>query len=76
MSSNVNMTSAGPSGESSKVGTTSNVDMISASPSGDNLGVGTASNVPRPSSSKKPKRFEIKQWNVVALWSWGMGVEP
>lgn len=28
-----------------------------------------------PSSSsaivKKPKRFEIKKWNAVALWAWG-----
>ena len=23
------------------------------------------------SSSKKPKRFEIKKWNAVALWAWG-----
>ncbi|EXB38966.1 RING-box protein 1a [Morus notabilis] len=22
-------------------------------------------------SSKKPKRFEIKKWNAVALWAWG-----
>ncbi|GFY80494.1 RING/U-box superfamily protein [Actinidia rufa] len=24
------------------------------------------------SSSKKPKRFEIKKWNAVALWAWGI----
>ncbi|RWW86992.1 hypothetical protein BHE74_00004200 [Ensete ventricosum] len=24
------------------------------------------------STSKKPKRFEIKKWNAVALWAWGM----
>uniref|UniRef100_A0A6N2K7G6 Uncharacterized protein n=1 Tax=Salix viminalis TaxID=40686 RepID=A0A6N2K7G6_SALVM len=23
------------------------------------------------SSSRKPKRFEIKKWNAVALWAWG-----
>lgn len=23
------------------------------------------------SSSKKPKLFEIKKWNAVALWAWG-----
>jgi len=23
-------------------------------------------------SSKKPKRFEIKKWNAVALWAWGI----
>nr|XP_009757914.1 PREDICTED: RING-box protein 1a-like [Nicotiana sylvestris] len=22
------------------------------------------------SSTKKPKRFEIKKWNAVALWAW------
>ncbi|KAF7123072.1 hypothetical protein RHSIM_Rhsim12G0210900 [Rhododendron simsii] len=29
-----------------------------------------SSSVPGP-SSKKPKRFEIKKWNAVALWAWG-----
>ncbi|KAF7143789.1 hypothetical protein RHSIM_Rhsim05G0007200 [Rhododendron simsii] len=24
------------------------------------------------SSSKKAKRFEIKKWNAVALWAWGI----
>ena len=24
-----------------------------------------------PAASKKPKRFEIKKWNAVALWAWG-----
>ncbi|KAG6792230.1 hypothetical protein POTOM_001373 [Populus tomentosa] len=24
------------------------------------------------SSSRKPKRFEIKKWNAVALWAWGI----
>ncbi|CAN6562736.1 unnamed protein product [Malus baccata var. baccata] len=24
------------------------------------------------SSTKKPKRFEIKKWNAVALWAWGI----
>ncbi|KAG5059788.1 hypothetical protein JHK87_000817 [Glycine soja] len=23
-------------------------------------------------SSKKPKHFEIKKWNVVTLWAWGL----
>ncbi|RZB51839.1 hypothetical protein D0Y65_048327 [Glycine soja] len=23
------------------------------------------------SSTKKPKRFDIKKWNVVSLWAWG-----
>ncbi|XP_027926838.1 RING-box protein 1a isoform X1 [Vigna unguiculata] len=29
-----------------------------------------------PSSSKKPKRFEIKKWNAVALWAWGASLNP
>ncbi|CAL9046489.1 unnamed protein product [Musa banksii] len=28
-----------------------------------------------PSSSKKPKRFEIKKWNAVALWAWDIVVD-
>ncbi|KAG4921235.1 hypothetical protein JHK86_050048 [Glycine max] len=24
------------------------------------------------SSTKKPKRFDIKKWNVVSLWAWGI----
>ncbi|RXI06963.1 hypothetical protein DVH24_026099 [Malus domestica] len=24
------------------------------------------------SSTKRPKRFEIKKWNAVALWAWGI----
>jgi RING-box protein 1 len=36
----------------------------------------SAAAVPGPSSSsgssaKRPKRFEIKKWNAVALWAWG-----
>ncbi|XP_014500763.1 RING-box protein 1a-like [Vigna radiata var. radiata] len=27
------------------------------------------------SSSKKPKRFEIKKWNAVALWVWDIIVD-
>lgn len=27
-----------------------------------------------PSSSKKPKRFEIKKWNAVSLWAWGLSL--
>ncbi|KAH1248080.1 RING-box protein 1a [Glycine max] len=26
-------------------------------------------------SSKKPKRFEIKKWNAVALWAWDIVVD-
>ncbi|CAI9100736.1 OLC1v1037900C3 [Oldenlandia corymbosa var. corymbosa] len=40
-----------------------------------------ASTEPSPSSSvassstKKPKRFEIKKWNAVALWAWDIVVD-
>ncbi|KAJ0890247.1 hypothetical protein HanRHA438_Chr09g0421681 [Helianthus annuus] len=35
---------------------------------------GDSSSLPGPSSSsKKPKRFEIKKWSAVALWAWGRG---
>ncbi|KAK1549379.1 hypothetical protein Q3G72_001144 [Acer saccharum] len=35
--------------------------------------IGEASNSAGPSSSsKKPKRFEIKKWSAVALWAWGV----
>ncbi|MQM23567.1 hypothetical protein Taro_056633 [Colocasia esculenta] len=30
-----------------------------------------ADSAPPLSSSRKPKRFEIKKWNAVALWAWG-----
>ena len=34
--------------------------------------VGEASSSSAPSSStKKPKRFEIKKWSAVSLWAWG-----
>lgn len=35
--------------------------------------VGEGSNAGASSSSvsKRPKRFEIKKWNAVALWAWG-----
>ncbi|CAN4094540.1 unnamed protein product [Withania somnifera] len=37
-------------------------------PSGEgSTGVGT--------STKKPKRFEIKKWNAVALWAWDIVVD-
>ncbi|KAF5772402.1 putative Zinc finger, RING/FYVE/PHD-type [Helianthus annuus] len=33
---------------------------------------GDSTSLPGPSSSsKKPKRLEIKKWNAVALWAWG-----
>ncbi|MFS7927537.1 putative Zinc finger, RING/FYVE/PHD-type, anaphase-promoting complex subunit 11 [Helianthus anomalus] len=37
---------------------------------------GDSSSLPGPSSSsKKPKRFEIKKWNAVALWAWDIVVD-
>ncbi|KAJ0662857.1 hypothetical protein HanLR1_Chr13g0474411 [Helianthus annuus] len=34
---------------------------------------GDSTSLPGPSSSsKKPKRLEIKKWNAVALWAWGI----
>lgn len=38
--------------------------------------VGEASSSAGPSSTKKPKRFEIKKWNAVALWAWGNSLNP
>ncbi|OMO91793.1 Zinc finger, RING/FYVE/PHD-type [Corchorus olitorius] len=38
--------------------------------------VGEASSSAAPSSStKKPKRFEIKKWSAVALWAWDIVVD-
>ncbi|CAK9150115.1 unnamed protein product [Ilex paraguariensis] len=42
------------------------------------LPAGEGSSVAGPSSSsstKKPKRFEIKKWNAVALWAWDIVVD-
>jgi hypothetical protein len=36
-------------------------------------GTGTSSAVPSAGDKKKP-RFEIKKYNAVALWAWGMFV--
>ncbi|KAJ6993559.1 hypothetical protein NC653_016636 [Populus alba x Populus x berolinensis] len=37
--------------------------------------VGETSGTAGPSSSKKPKRFEIKKWNAVSLWAWDIVVD-
>ncbi|KAA3468265.1 RING-box 1a-like protein [Gossypium australe] len=42
----------------------SDVPMV---PAGEASGSSAAS-----SSTKKPKRFEIKKWSAVALWAWGI----
>ncbi|XP_022000192.1 RING-box protein 1a isoform X4 [Helianthus annuus] len=37
---------------------------------------GDSTSLPGPSSSsKKPKRLEIKKWNAVALWAWDIVVD-
>jgi hypothetical protein len=35
-------------------------------------GEGTSAGAGASAGSKRPKRFEIKKWNAVALWAWGM----
>ncbi len=42
-------------------------DMVTG-PSGEGSSAGGSSSA----ASKRPKRFEIKKWNAVALWAWGM----
>ncbi|KAM1027937.1 hypothetical protein ACFX2A_041635 [Malus domestica] len=36
---------------------------------------GEGSSSAGPSSTKKPRRFEIKKWNAVALWAWDIVVD-
>uniref|UniRef100_A0A7N0UXM9 RING-type domain-containing protein n=1 Tax=Kalanchoe fedtschenkoi TaxID=63787 RepID=A0A7N0UXM9_KALFE len=38
------------------------------------VGEGSSSATPSSSSARKPKRFEIKKWNAVALWAWDIVV--
>lgn len=42
-------------------------DMVTG-PSGEGSSAGASS----IAGAKGPKRFEIKKWNAVALWAWGM----
>ncbi len=35
-------------------------------------GEGTSAGASASAGSNRPKRFEIKKWNAVALWAWGM----
>ncbi len=35
-------------------------------------GEGTSASASSAAVAKRPKRFEIKKWNAVALWAWGM----
>ncbi|KAF6146631.1 hypothetical protein GIB67_008917 [Kingdonia uniflora] len=41
----------------------------------DSAPVGEGSSSAATSSSKKPKRFEIKKWNAVSLWAWDIVVD-
>jgi hypothetical protein len=46
---------------------------INAPPPPAPAGEGSSAAGPSSSSSRKPnKRFEIKKWNAVALWAWGL----
>ncbi|ONK66297.1 uncharacterized protein A4U43_C06F6240 [Asparagus officinalis] len=46
---------------------------INMVPSGE--GSSSAAVAGPSSSTKKPKRFEIKKWNAVALWAWDIVVD-
>ncbi|KAG1342777.1 putative RING-box protein 1a [Cocos nucifera] len=39
------------------------------------VGEGSSGTAGSSSSSKKPKHFEIKKWNAVALWAWDIVVD-
>jgi hypothetical protein len=41
---------------------------MTTGPSGEGSSAGPSSSA----VTKRPKRFEIKKWNAVALWAWGM----
>lgn len=49
----------------------SDVTMVPAGEGSSSAGPSTAASA----SSKKPKRFEIKKWNAVALWAWDIVVD-
>ncbi|KAL4195769.1 hypothetical protein AMTRI_Chr04g179980 [Amborella trichopoda] len=48
---------------------------INMVPAGEGSSGAGPSNTTATSSSKKPKRFEIKKWNAVALWAWDIVVD-
>jgi hypothetical protein len=45
---------------------------MATGPTGEGSSAGASSSA----VSKRPKRFEIKKWNAVALWAWGMCAHP
>ncbi|KAJ8535812.1 hypothetical protein K7X08_034213 [Anisodus acutangulus] len=49
------------------------VEMVPASEE-SNVAVPSSTSAPS-SSTKKPKRLEIKKWNAVALWAWDIVVD-
>ncbi|RRT52640.1 hypothetical protein B296_00021798 [Ensete ventricosum] len=51
------------------------VDMVPAEEDSSVAQAPSSSSVPASSSSKKPKRFDIKKWNAVSLWAWGTCIE-
>lgn len=46
---------------------TGDTEMATVGSAGEGSGAGASSSA----VSKRPKRFEIKKWNAVALWAWG-----
>lgn len=51
------------------------VNMVPAGEGSSGAGPSNTSPTPLPpQSSKKAKRFEIKKWNAVALWAWGITI--
>ena len=45
---------------------------MATGPTGEGSSAGASSSA----VSKRPKRFEIKKWNAVALWAWGTFSPP
>ncbi|XP_065042849.1 RING-box protein 1a isoform X1 [Musa acuminata AAA Group] len=48
---------------------------INMVPAGEGSSSAAGPSATASSSSKKPKRFEIKKWNAVALWAWDIVVD-
>ncbi|THU73019.1 hypothetical protein C4D60_Mb04t18380 [Musa balbisiana] len=51
------------------------VNMVPAGEGSSGAQAPSSTSVAASSSSKKPKRFEIKKWNAVALWAWDIVVD-
>ncbi|URE48822.1 ring-box protein [Musa troglodytarum] len=48
---------------------------INMVPAGEGSSGAVGPSAAASSTSKKPKRFEIKKWNAVALWAWDIVVD-